>query len=221
MNKAIFLKQIEGLLASEALFVAINTYSSNTLFTDDIFSTDELKEKATEYFFHSGDKRLSKIAQYWNEESVDLTAFLTWVCKAVVSRFGRNWIYIQGSYFLEDYNPLENYSMTEVRTPYLKETTNTQTDFKTHQEVENKVFGFNSDNAVDSGKTISDTNGARADNKQDVVVNKTGHEDTTRSGNIGTVTSQSMLTAELEVRKYDFWEMVFRDLDRILCQQVY
>lgn len=221
MNHAERLKDIQGLLQDDSLFTTINTYSSDTLFNSDIFSIDELKEKATEYFFHSGDKRLTKLAKYWNDNATDLTALILMICKAVVSRFGRNWNYIQGSYFIEDYNPLENYAMKEERKPDLTDTTENEIDFKTHQEVKNSVFGFDSTTAVDSNRTESDTSGNKLENKSKSTTTKKGSETIERSGNIGVTTSQQMLQSEIDVRKFDFWAMVFRDLDVILCQQVY
>lgn len=221
MNDAIFLKDIEGLISNNTLFTALQTYTSNKFPSSDLFSTDELQEKATEYFFHSGDKRLSKIARYWLTNAVDLTAFIAIVIKAFKSRFGDNLTRVQDAYLKEVYKPLENYSMIEKRTPYLKEVTDTESDFKTHNETSAKVYGFNSSEGVPASESSSDTYGYKADNKQKTTINKTGHEDLTRSGNIGVTTSQQMLQSELDLRKFDFWEEVFRDLDRLICQQVY
>lgn len=221
MNDAFLLKDIEGLINNDTLFTAMQTYTANKFPSNELFTNEELQEKATEYYFHSGDKRLSKLARYWLTNAVDLTAFIAIVIKAFKSRFGESLTRTQDVYLKEVYNPLENYSMEEIRKPTLKDVTDVESDFKTHNETSAKVYGFNTETAVPASESTSDTYGTKVDNKQKTTVNHSGREETTRSGNIGVTTSQAMAQSEIELRKFDFWEEVYRDLDRILCQQVY
>lgn len=221
MNDAIKLKDVEGLKESVSLFAYMNAYSSGQLFPSDFFSSAELEVKATEYYFHSGDKFLTRLARYWLEASADLASFFAFIAKSAVAHYGVNWKAIVEAYFNTSYAPLENYSMTEKRTPDLEETTKVETDFKTTQTNSAEAYGFNSSDPVGTNGTESVTSGTRVNNIQDVTKSNTGTDTTTRSGNIGVTTSQQMLQSELEVRKFDFWESVFNDLDRILCQLVY
>lgn len=221
MNDAYFLKGIQGLILDNTLFTKMNTASSNTLFPDSLFSTTDLQEKALEYFFHSGDKRLSKFAHYLLINAVDLNAFLAAIVTAVMSRFSSNWKAVQDAYFLTAYSPLENYDMEEQRKPNLNEKVTSKTDFKSHNETKTSVYGFNSTTPVEASEASSDTSGAQADNQTSIEKKNTGSETLTRHGNIGVTTSQQMLQSEIDLRKFDFWEMVFRDIDRLICQQVY
>lgn len=46
-------------------------------------------------------------------------------------------------------------------------------------------------------------------------------ETKSRSGNIGVTTSQQMLQSELEVRRYDFYKMIFNDMDSLIFMKIY
>lgn len=50
---------------------------------------------------------------------------------------------------------------------------------------------------------------------------ETGTRTLTRSGNIGTLTSQAMLESELHIRSYDFINSVFEDVDRMITVPIY
>ena len=45
----------------------------------------------------------------------------------------------------------------------------------------------------------------------------TEHEEIRRSGNIGVTTTQQMIQSERELRKWNFFENVFKDLDKELA----
>ena len=77
----------------------------------------------------------------------------------------------------------------------------------------NDVYGYNSNDASPSNKT-SDTR--HTTGSQDKNYRKTE-----RKGNIGVTTSQKMLTDELEVRKYDLINAIYRDIDKVVVLSVY
>ena len=134
--------------------------------------------------------------------------------KLIKNRFADKWNKIHEALFA-DYDPIQNYSMIEEE--------NTGTDMKTHtyegdgagNETENKVYGFNSETPVPSGKSemksAIQTEGAFDDN----------HRKLTRSGNIGVTTSQQMIESELELRRHQLAEIIMSDLDSLLCQRAY
>ena len=132
----------------------------------------------------------------------------------IYNRFGSKWKHIWDA-LNTAYNPLENYSMLEERTPDLTKTTNgtgsTSTDSQTG------IFGFNSSQSNPSG-TID---GNQTDTITDRTETETGTETLERSGNIGVTTSQQMLQSEFEVRKYDFYKEIYKDIDSILCLKIY
>lgn len=62
-------------------------------------------------------------------------------------------------------------------------------------------------------QTTESTNGSETHNRN---FDRSETYTLTRKGNIGVTTSQQMLTAEIEVRRNHFFEIVFNDLDEVL-----
>lgn len=118
----------------------------------------------------------------------------------------------------DEYNPLENYSMSETRTPDLTDTTTVDTKVTTTGK--NKVYGFNSSTAVPATEQEAETNGTAANNRN--VLKRTGTEKLARSGNIGVTTSQQMLISELELRRDNvFQSILFADMASYFCSEGY
>ena len=122
------------------------------------------------------------------------------------------------------YNPIENYSMTETMTD--DETVSEYGRVHTREdnlkdESKTAVYGFNSSDPSDTGAGETTRTG--------VVTDRDSGEDThtrnyglTRSGNIGVTTSQQMLQSERDLWKWNFFrDVVFPDLDEILTLRVY
>ena len=116
--------------------------------------------------------------------------------------------------------------------------------------VDNGIFGFNSTTAVGSNSSDGTVNNTRTDNlhgtddttdtrtdnltkdrdisdteTRNIYDNLTADRDTqrslSRSGNIGVTTSQQMVRDELEVWQWNFFQMVFEDIDSICCLEIY
>ena len=147
----------------------------------------------------------------------------------IYQRFGLKWVKIYDA-LTELYNPLHNYDMNETRTPNLTETRtpnitrgeNASTTSST--DVENGVYGFNSTNSnpsTDSTGSQTDTMNRTSTEIGTETKKNTGTETLTRSGNIGVTSSQQLLESELELRKYDFYQMIYNDIDSILCLKIY
>ena len=155
----------------------------------------------------------------------DISSIVATLC---ANRFGDKWKKIYDA-LMTEYNPLENYSMEEERTPDLteEETQNEKSDVKTERETHatNSYKGFNASDPVVVNKTDGtedvETSGAKLDNEITKSTTHTGTETLTRSGNIGVTTSQQMLESEFKVRQYDFYKMMYNDIDSILCLSVY
>ena len=128
----------------------------------------------------------------------------------IYNRFKTKWEHIWDA-LNTAYNPLENYSMHQVRTPDLTHTTNgTGT---TETESDSGVYGFNSGSANNSGKVV----GNQTDTITDRTETETGTDTLDRNGNIGVTSSQQMLEQEWQVRQHDFYKMIYEDIDSILC----
>ena len=140
------------------------------------------------------------------------------IAKYIALRFKdkRNNIY---NALQEEYNPLENYNMIQEETPNITKSRETKIDVKTDTETNNYVSGFNSSVPQHATKGTSTGDSLTTGAKEDNVETETGNRKLTRSGNIGVTTSQQMLESELKLREYDFYQVVFSDIDKILCSR--
>ncbi len=152
----------------------------------------------------------------------------TMIANLLYNRFATKWKKIYDALTTE-YNPLENYSMLEERTPDLttEETENVKTEVTTERETNasSKYKGFNASDPVtitttDGSEDVT-TSGESAKNETSKTTEQTGTETLERSGNIGVTTSQQMLESEFKVRQYDFYKMIYNDIDSILCLSIY
>lgn len=153
----------------------------------------------------SGDKYLSKnfMKQYERAE----VEVLIYFAMILYRRFNTKWSKIYDALLIE-YNPLENYSSTEIETPNLTDTS------KANSKVTVKQSGSTFDTAVYQPFSSTETAGNENDNK--VTTTKTGTRTVTKSGNIGVTTSQQMLQSEFEVRQYDFYQGIYNDIDEFI-----
>lgn len=212
--------------------------SDNKKIFDFLFAYEELQGFITEYNIKilnddyyigsSADKFLSPLAEKLLANGMSKDQLSSFMAETCFNRFGSKWIHLWDALNAE-YNPLENYSMEEIRTPDLEDETtrNEKTDIVVDRDTSatSKYKGFNADEPVTVSQTDGtedvETTGAKADNEASTTVSRTGTETTTRSGNIGVTTSQQMLESELKVRQYDFYRTVFEDIDSLLCLSIY
>lgn len=128
-----------------------------------------------------------------------------------------------------EYNPIENYSMTENGTDATDNTLNKgiQTDSEQHQSYtdttqdqvapyDSSVYNNQMQTNFNGGQRESSyINGSRQDTAKNVVVHNL-----TRSGNIGVTTSQQMIQSEIELRKYSFWRDVAEVIASLISKNV-
>lgn len=151
----------------------------------------------TEYIYlRSGDKSISPLLEH---------SALDKVASIIVMKFGDKWNRLYDAFITQVYNPLENYSMTE--------TEKTNSKVKVTSSGKAGTYGFNSDASVPTGESSTETTseGNADDNTRQL----------TRSGNIGVTTSQQMLQSELDLRKWNFANMLYDDVDSICCLSIY
>lgn len=143
----------------------------------------------------------------------------------VHERYGASLLATAQAYFDSDYNPINNYDMTETETPNITETTSGSSNSKVESDsnASSSVYGFNSTDAVPATTSDADTTteALKANNYTDGSRTTTGTRTLTRSGNIGVTTSQQMLESELELRKFDLLERVFQCFDKVFVRSVY
>lgn len=151
----------------------------------------------TEYIYlRSGDKSISPLLEHTSLDKVT---------SIIVTKFGDKWNRLYDAFITQVYNPLENYSMTE--------TEKTNSKVKVTSSGKSGTYGFNSDASVPTGESSTETTseGNADDNNRTL----------TRSGNIGVTTSQQMLQSELDLRKWNFANMLYDDVDSICCLSIY
>lgn len=137
-----------------------------------------------------------------------------------------------------EYDPLENYNMTEdgTETPTGKEkfershtghNTTESVGLAVDNEQTQTLYGMNSSTGVPAGKTntaskntITVTPGA-TDKEEKSFDQRVDTHHLTRTGNIGVTTSQQMAQAEIDLWQWNFWLQVFEDLDTTFCLDCY
>lgn len=201
-----------------------------------------------EYFGnHSGDKEpsalLDKLLALAGSDVIT-PEILDNVVDILRMRYGVTWGKLYAVLSTE-YNPIENYAMTEEETPNITriETPNIDRTRKTTQKADvtitsgstnaGDVYGFNSvepvpqaeANATATQRTQGDAeNNVTQETETEIGTRRhteTGNRKLTRSGNIGVTTSQQMLESEISLWKWNFFQTVFRDTDTILSCPVY
>lgn len=149
----------------------------------------------------------------WTDDSLQALMKIFW------THYGDNIERIR-TVLTAQYAPLDNYNMTETRTPNLTETTQTKSNVRTSGS--NKVYGFNSSTAVPATESQADTVTQGADSANQSTRTNTGTETLARAGNIGVTTSQQMLLSELDLRaQHEFEEYLFTFLDQIMTCGAY
>ena len=133
------------------------------------------------------------------------------------------------------YNPIHNYDMKDKRelvkgeseSRVVKDGSVDKTEHGRGNVDNEYVYGLNSGSdgkmanrteSQESGETV--VTGDR-DRKDDSVKAVNEVETTERSGNIGVTTTQSMLSSEREVWKWNFFDQVYRDIDTVLSLPIY
>lgn len=158
---------------------------------------DMASDLDTEYIYlRSGDKSISPLLEH---TSLDKVASI------IVTKFGDKWNRLYDAFITKTYNPLDNYSMTE--------TEKTNSKVKVTSSGKSGTYGFNSDTSVPTGESSTETTSEGNENDNNRTL--------TRSGNIGVTTSQQMLQSELDLRKWNFANMLYDDVDSICCLSIY
>ena len=171
----------------------------------------------------SGDKLISPLLEKMVEGAVMTDLEKSFVATTILSLFNTNWIK-EWATLAAEYNPIENYSMTEEMTD--DQTVSEYGKIHTREdnlkdESKTAIYGFNSSEASDTGSGETSRTGS--------VTDRDSGEDThtrnytlTRSGNIGVTTSQQMLQSERDLWKWNFFrDVIFPDLDKVLTLQIY
>lgn len=203
-----------------------------------ISSTDNLSLDLQYHGNHSGNKYISPLIENLISESIaDIPEKIAKIC---IKIYGENWRKLWESYSI-DYKPLENFEITEELMATEDTTENSDSDNNisygkiisrdttTENSTDNAVYAFNSSSenpsdkttdtgAVNSGEntTGTDTSTATTTGTSTAIKEHTIN----RHGNTGT-TKQELLSRELEIRQWQFFDIVFKNIDTILTIKIY
>lgn len=186
------------------------------------------------YLNRSGTKEISPIVQELLEDDGSLKDATKNILAQLIKSFNyTNWLKLYNAMFAE-YTPINNYDMTETETTNDYNTIDATNKFdssksdnlKTSGNTGNYIYGFNSSepsqqssskisNTDTNTYTENNTNTNNGTNKRDI------ERTLKRSGNIGVTTSQQMIQSEIELRKQNFYDMIMKDVDKILVLGIY
>lgn len=167
--------------------------------------------------------RLDDIKIHLSSDDLDTIAI------AIQTIFGVNWNKLWEAIH-EEYKTTENYDIKNDIQETGKIVDAEESDGSVNNssssqgDSADKVFGYNSTVGVDSDSTAS----TNSDTSEEIRHNERGNQRDTdihtvmhKHGNIGVMIYPSMLKAEIDVRKWNFFEQVFSDIDSILTLSVY
>lgn len=205
----------------------------------DLFESEQIVPLGMAYgLMHSGDKPIAPFLEkiLGTNETTNETIERQ-IAGILESIYSDKWTRTLSALSAE-YDPLENYSMTESGTD-----TDTGTDnhsFVHGAQRQTNTLGAGHSDTTTKNKSVGSTElGVREKVETDVnqkvdTLDNLAYTDSdnntknlskghslTRSGNIGTTTSQMMLQSEIDIRQYIFFEEIFKDIDKYLCLFVY
>ena len=173
----------------------------------------------------SGYKSISPLIKHLmgNNSTMDSAGY-TQLAGIIWAYFGEAWTRKYNA-LMAEYNPLENYNMTEEEDNEIIDdattgVTGSSANNSTSVNSTHSVYGYNSSSASPS-EADSATTSQSTDMNTDYDNTRTIDRTLTRSGNIGVTTSQQMLESELALRTYTFFEEVYKDVDRIVALPIY
>ena len=127
------------------------------------------------------------------------------------SKWDRLWNVIQ-----TQYDALGNIDVTDERTPSLYKKTNVNTNIT--ESMSDKYNSFQQNDSIPVQDSTKTTNGSSVNNEQ--LENEYGKETTTRKGN-DKYTKQELMIQEFELRKQNFYNMLFSDYAYELTLEIY
>lgn len=194
------------------LYKTINVYIDDGIFSllqpkFEWMSVEDAKNLDLDYYLNHGQRSISPLyEQLINQQAnnVDFNA-LNKLVDIIYLKFKDKWNRIYNAYIKSTYKPLENFSMVEVE--------KNNTKIMSTDSQKGGSYGFNSDVSVPVSELTSTsvTEGTSDNNNREL----------TRSGNIGVTTSQQMLESELQLRKYNFYEELFKDVNSVVTLSIY
>lgn len=196
----------------------------------DFLSQDNISTLDIDFYYNcSGDKTISPLYERLliDEKNGKISNALRTISQLLINRFSDKWNRLY-SLFTNDYNPLSDVKYSEIETPNItktsleKENTSITTSKTNGERTEVSAFNVSTyspseEKSITSSETI---NGNSDNNFKDLKEEEKG----TRTKEIeGTnkKTYQELFNEELELRKKSFYQIMFEDIDSVMCLQIY
>jgi len=217
---------------TSGIFAALSTHDVPwNSETDDITASLDLEYHGN----HAGDKFVSPLVnKIMTGETLSASEIAT-LAETIYNLYSVNWSKLWNTLSFE-YDPIENYSMTETMADDITEFEHGHTHKKTGTETQkpdltndtdSKIYGFNSSTGVPTGSNTATATGTN-ETEYDTTDADTGTDTNTRNytltrtGNIGVTTSQQMIQSERDLWRWNYFhDVIFPDLDRILTINIY
>lgn len=146
-------------------------------------------------------------------DNLDITA----IVEMIYSLNIENWNRLYSNYKVK-YEPIENYNLIEESKKVNTGTQGNKQSGSSKTESTASVYAYNvttSNPATAGNATVTpDLENVRTDNL-------TEQNELKRHGNIGVTTSAQMITENIELWKWKYFNEIFKDIDRILTKGVY
>ncbi len=199
------LKQTINDITTEGIFkelFSIDNGSKLEWLTNDNYNLYDLEY----YLSHSGEKEISLL--FYNlidlQEESKIESAINKIAKIIYNKYSDNWVYLYNA-IMADYDPIENYNGVEDTTFKVNVDTSTKSN--------TKEFAFNSSYGKDSTEVYHENKGNAENNFT------TNHVE--KHGNLGVTTSQQMIQSEIELRKQTLIDIIYTDIDSLLCNLYY
>ena len=205
-----------GMFGSGFLF---KLYEKNKL---PFATVEEICDLDMDYAFNwAAEKSISPLLQYYVDTQDDTFGG---VINTIAARFYNKWQKIYDA-ISADYKAIENFNLTEnfSETISSEQTSSQNTRLETNDDTENGAYGFDSQAPVGTTNQIKriTVEGSEDDNRTFTEDTRDRSYTVDKHGNIGTISSQRLIQQELELRRYDFFRQIFKDLDSVLTLKFY
>ena len=223
-------------------FATVDYWNENIAMFKNIFNGVKtfinFSETPTEIFdlfqMYNADRLVFKKYPTSQQEITNAIAQITNYCTIFARTYQTKYNKLLATETLE-YDPIENYSMTEsgtdVRTPDLVSNTtatatssgnatNSSTTSTGVTTYDNTADFINQNKGTDDTTTTTSVENSSTDKTTTTGTEKTTHE-FKRSGNIGVTTSQQMIQSEREVADFSALAQFVTDIANIICLSIY
>lgn len=223
-------------------FATVDYWNENIAMFKNIFNGVKtfinFSETPTEIFdlfqMYNADRLVFKQFPTTQQETTKAIAQITNYCTIFARTYQTKYNKLLATEKLE-YDPIENYSMTEsgtdVRTPDLVSNTtasakssgnatNSSTTSTGVTTYDNTADFINQNKGTDDTATTTSAENSSTGNTTTTGTEKTTHE-FKRSGNIGVTTSQQMIQSEREVADFSALAQFVTDIANIICLSIY